>query len=248
MEYRWLGHTGICLSRLGIGTGAFPEAGAPDHGARLLCEAERLCLTFWDTANIHETYREIALALKQLGPARARIVISSKIEAKTARGARRQLDSALRALRRGWVDIILLHYVRESLSCWESALDTLHKAKRRGEVLAVGLSTHNPRFVRDGVARKVVDCVFVTLNVAGTWVEGRGGTRSMIEACQDAARTGVGVVLLKVLGNGALIPQRSRALRWAIGQAFADGVIVGTETIAQLRDTLRYFGGRGDPC
>ena len=41
--------------------------------------------------------------------------------------------------------------------------------------LAIGLSTHHPRFVREAIRMGVFDCVFMTLNCAGTWVEGRGG-------------------------------------------------------------------------
>jgi len=240
MEYRWLGKTGIRISRVGIGTGAFPEAGAPRHGARLLRDAASLGVTFWDTANNYDTYREIRLALRWLKSPSSRIVISSKLEAKTARGAARQIQKCLREIGRDWIDVMLLHYVQEPLMAWGGAIEALLKTKRRGEITAIGLSTHNPRYVREAIDSGVMDCVFVTLNVAGTWVEGRGGNAAMIRACQEAKRAGLGVVILKVLGNGALVTQRSRALRWAARRAFADGVIVGVETNVQLREDLRY--------
>jgi aryl-alcohol dehydrogenase-like predicted oxidoreductase len=150
---------------------------------------------------------------------------------------------------------MLLHYVQEPLREWRGAIDALVRAKRRGDVLAIGLSTHNPRFVREAIDTGVMECVFVTLNVAGTWVEGGGGNgaclprrsqqanfarrrQAMIDACQAAKRAGLGVVLLKVLGNGALVSQRISALRWAFSRPFADGVIVGVETIAHVRRDL----------
>ncbi len=240
MESRWLGTTGICLSRFGVGTGAFPEVGAPQHGAKLLYEAARLGVTFWDTANSYDTYREIRLALSRLGPSRARIIISSKLEAQTARGASRQITRCLHDVGRDWIDIMLLHYVREPLRAWEGAIKSLRRAKQRGEVLAIGISTHNPRYVREAICAQL-DCVFVTLNVAGSWVEGRGGNAAMIRACREARQAGLGVVLLKVLGNGALTHRRVQALRWAIRKPFADAVIVGVETIAQLHDDLVFF-------
>jgi aryl-alcohol dehydrogenase-like predicted oxidoreductase len=241
MEYRRLGKSGIRISRFGVGTGAFPEAGAPRHGTRLLCEAACLGVTFWDTANNYDTYREIRLALRRLGPGRSTITISSKLEAQTFLGASRQLTHCLREIGRDWVDIMLLHYVQEPLVAWHGALEALAKAKRRGEVLAIGLSTHHPRSVRDAIKTGELDCVFVTLNMTGTWVEGRGGSPAMIEACQEAKRAGLGVVILKVLGNGQLVGRKAQALRWAVSRSFVDGIIVGVETIAQLREDLVYF-------
>jgi len=238
MEERRLGRTGVCVSQVGIGTGAFPEAGAPQHGARLLCEAARLGVTFWDTANNYDTYREIRLALRRLGKASSRIVIASKVEAHSARGAASQLGRALRELGRDRVDIMLLHYVREPLRHWRGALKTLARAKRRGDVRAIGLSTHRPRLVREALEAGGLDCVFVTLNLAGAWIEGRGGRAAMIEACRLARRAGMGVVLLKVLASGQLSGRRVQALRWAARQPFADAILIGVETTSQLHQDL----------
>jgi aryl-alcohol dehydrogenase-like predicted oxidoreductase len=130
------------------------------------------------------------------------------------------------------------------LSRWQGAIATLQQAQRRGTVLAIGLSTHNPRYVREAITSGVMDCVFVTLNVAGTWVEGQGGNEAMIQACHKAERAGLGVVILKVLGNGGLASQKARALRWAVRQRFADGVIVGVETVSQLQEDAAYFSSK----
>jgi len=212
-----------------------------------LCEAARLGVTFWDTANNYDTYREIRLALARLGSRRSTIMISSKLEAKTLRGASRQIEYCLHEIGRDWVDIMLLHYVQEPLATWRGAIEALRRAKQRGDVLAIGLSTHHPRYVQEAIKTGMLDCVFVTLNVAGTWVEGRGGNPAMIVTCQEAKRAGLGVVILKALGNGQLVSQKGRALRWAVSRSFADGIIVGVETIAQLREDLIYFSSNNSP-
>jgi len=206
-----------------------------------LDEAARRGVTFWDTANSYDTYREIRLALNHLNRRRAGIVISSKLEAKTARGAARQIARCLRDIGQDWIDLMLLHYVQEPLEAWTGAIEACLAAKRRGQILTVGLSTHHPRYVQAAISTGVLDCVFVTLNVAGTWVEGSGGNPAMITACKAAKRAGLGVVILKVLGNGQLAVQKARALRWAVRQSFADGIIVGVETLGQLQEDLAYF-------
>ncbi len=62
----------------------------------------------------------------------------------------------------------------------------------------------------------------------------------MIESCVLAKQAGLGVVILKVLGNGQLVSQKMRALQWAARLPFADGIIVGVETLKQLREDVAY--------
>jgi aryl-alcohol dehydrogenase-like predicted oxidoreductase len=162
------------------------------------------------------------------------------LEAQQASGASRQIQRALRQIGRDWIDVMLLHYVREPLGRWAGALAALRRAKRHGDVRAIGLSTHHPRYVLAAIEEQL-DAVFATLNVAGTWNEGPDGREGMVRACRQAARAGLGVVILKVLGNGALCSQKARALRWAARYPHADAVLIGMASVDELRENVTYF-------
>lgn len=242
MTERLFGQTGIRVSSLTIGTGAFPEAGAPRVGAAILVRGAELGVTTWDTANNYDTYREIRLALRQLEPRlRDRIVIVSKIEAKTSSGARRQTEQALRQTGRPMVNVMLLHYVREPLTAWDGAIAYLLRAQRRGLVRAIGISTHDARWVRQACVDPRLQVIFGTLNQAGLWLDGGTTREEMRRTLEIASYRGYGIGILKVLGSGALVRRRRAAICWAAAHSFAQTLVIGVENTRQLEANVRLL-------
>ncbi len=239
---RLLGQTGVTVSRLTIGTGAFSEAGAPKAGANILIRGTELGATTWDTANNYDTYREIRLALQRLEPAtRNRVVIISKIEAKTRLGAQRQVERALRHTGRDWIDVLLLHYVREPLTRWDGAIEYLVRAKRRGLVRAIGISTHDARWIRQACLDPRLAVILGTLNQDGLWLDGGTTRDEMRQTLEIAYYRGYGIGLLKVLGSGALVRRRAEAIRWAAAHPFAHTLIIGVDSIPKLEENARML-------
>jgi aryl-alcohol dehydrogenase-like predicted oxidoreductase len=82
-----LGHTGLRVSRLGIGTGTHGWAGHSEQTAlgieelaSLLREAYGLGVTFWDAADQYGSHPHVAEALKQVP--RDRVILTTKTTAK----------------------------------------------------------------------------------------------------------------------------------------------------------------------
>jgi aryl-alcohol dehydrogenase-like predicted oxidoreductase len=161
MRYRRLGHSGLFVSELCLGTmtfggseGMWGQIGKLQQGDadNLLRTALDAGINFIDTANIYASGRSeeiLGRALKNLGVARQDVVIATKVmgvmgEGPNARGASRahildQVKASLARMRIDHIDLYQLHGFDPATPIVESleALDTL---VRQGYVRYLGLS------------------------------------------------------------------------------------------------------------
>src|SRR3990170_6560861 len=107
-----LGTSGLKVSKLGFGTFDFgiPSLNiSSEEGGRILMEAYKLGVNFWDTSDDYGSHPHVASALK-LVP-RKEVVVCTKTSARSGEQALKSLRSSLKELGTDYIDVFLLHYV-----------------------------------------------------------------------------------------------------------------------------------------
>ncbi|MBR1706524.1 MAG: aldo/keto reductase [Bacteroidales bacterium] len=154
MKYTTLGDTGIKVSRICVGCMSYGKASedfhqwtlGPEDTQAMVAHAIDLGVNFFDTANIYSfgTSEEyLGKALKNIGIARDKVVIASKVffnEGCLSRKAiLREIDGTLQRLGTDYLDLYQIHRFDYGTPVGETmeALDSLVKA---GKVRAIGAS------------------------------------------------------------------------------------------------------------
>lgn len=245
MQYRFLGKTGIAVSRLCFGAltiGPLQAKLPLKEGARVIRAALEAGVNFIDTAELYLTYPYIREAIRDLG---RDIVICSKCYAYTCQDMKQSVNKALTELGRDYIDIFMLHEQESMLTVkghWE-AVEYLLEAKRRGVVRAVGISTHHVGGVLAAAAIPEIEVVHPLINMAGIGI--RGGTKEdMLAAIRTAAAAGKGIYAMKALGGGNLLKNPEEALRYVLSVPEVDSVAVGMRTVHEVEYNVQLFSGQ----
>jgi len=149
VEYRRLGHSGLLVSAVGLGTNNFgtrlDEAGT----RRVLDQALELGITFVDTADSYGRGASEALIGKLLGPRRKDVVLATKFSSPMGnspyqRGTSRRwlieaLDASLRRLATDAIDLYQIHFPDPETPI-EETLRALDDVVAAGKVRYVGYS------------------------------------------------------------------------------------------------------------
>ncbi|NLJ85421.1 MAG: 4Fe-4S binding protein [Firmicutes bacterium] len=244
MEYRQLGATDIRVSRLCFGALTISplQRNLPaGEGAQVIQRAMDLGVNFIDTSQFYRVYPPIALALKQYAK-KDEVVIASKSYAYDTAGMKAALEEALRELDRDHIDIFLLHEQESSLTIrghWE-AVEYLLKAKERGLVRAIGISTHRVAGVRAAALVPELDVVSPLINYTGIGII--DGTRDdMVEAIKFAAACGKGIYGMKPFGGGHLMDTIETAMEFLLNLQEIDSIAVGMKSIPEVEMNVRLI-------
>ena len=243
-----LGRSGIQVSPLCFGTLTLGplQAGLPlRDGARLIRHALERGINFFDTADLYGTYPYLKAALKGR---QEEAVIASKSYDYTREGMEKSLARALRETGRDVIDLFLLHEQESALTLkgHGAALEYLVKAREKGLIRAVGVSTHHVAAVWAAGAREEIDVIHPLLNVAGIGI--RDGTRDdMVKALESAARRGIGIYAMKPLGGGHLMGRAREALHFILGVPFLASTAVGMQEEREVDVNCYYFSGEEPP-
>ena len=181
MKYRNLGKTDISVSSIGIGAWQLGgplildgvHDGHPDPGEanviKLIRDLGELGVNFIDTAEQYshgESERRIGEAIKA---DRDKWVVSTKFGHKVGEGNRRHIDTSpqsimpaledsLKRLQTDYVDVYNYHTIPDIAHLEESA-EVLQKAKDKGMIRALGISTTDTAIVRELIKRDMLDVV-----------------------------------------------------------------------------------------
>lgn len=245
MEYRVLGRTGIKVSRLCFGSLTIGplQANLPlREGAAIIRCALDAGVNFIDTAELYGNYQYIR---EGTAGRSGSVVVASKCYAYTREGMRASIEKALRETGRDWMDIFLLHEQESELTIlghWE-AVEEMIRAKRKGYVRAVGISTHSVRAVRAAASLPEFDVIHPLINIKGIGI--RDGTaEDMKAAILEASLAGKGLYGMKALGGGALISVREEALAFALSVPGLASLAVGMQSPAEVGCNVALFEGR----
>lgn len=248
MEYRFLGGTGIKVSRLCFGAltvGPLQANLEVREGARVIREALERGVNFIDTAKYYRNYPYIKEALKGYN---GEVVITSRSYDYRAEDMRQSLEEALLEIGRDRIDIFMLHEQESYYTLkghWE-ALEYLFKAKEKGLIRAVGVSTHRVACVKAAAAIPEIDVIFPIVNIKGLGI-GDGNLEDMLGAIRQARQFGKGIYGMKPLGGGNLIGQREEALAFVLGLEELDAIALGMKSLAEVDMNVRIFNGEKVP-
>jgi aryl-alcohol dehydrogenase-like predicted oxidoreductase len=240
LEYTTLGQTGIKVSRLCFGAltiGPLQANLPPQEGAKVIRAALELGVNFIDTAELYGTYPHIAQAVKGR---RDKVVIASKSYAYTKEGMEESLARALRELNTDYLDLFLLHEQESAHTIrghWE-AFEYLLRAKEKGQLRAVGISTHAVAATISAASIPEIDVIHPLYNIRGLGI--LDGTRErMREAIGRAAQFGKGIYAMKPLGGGNFRENVKASLDYVLKTPGVDAVAMGMKSISEVELDVR---------
>ncbi|MGN7359045.1 aldo/keto reductase [Paenibacillus sp. SAF-054] len=151
MKYRRLGHSGMEVSLLGLGTNAFGKRADQETSTRIIHQAIDRGINFIDTANIYAGSESERIIGEALSGRRHEVVLATKAglvngEGPNTRGSSRyhvmqELDRSLKRLRTDYVDLYQIHTFDPSTPL-EETLRTLDDMVRSGKVRYIGASNY----------------------------------------------------------------------------------------------------------
>jgi aryl-alcohol dehydrogenase-like predicted oxidoreductase len=251
MKKNTLGKTGLAVTPVGFGvlTVGRTQLGMPvREGAALLRHALERGVNLIDTAQYYETYPYIREALRgtNLEP-----VIVSKSLARGERGMLEAIEEARREMDRDVIDAFLLHEVRHGSDFADrrGAFEALCKAKAKGLVKAIGVSTHHVDVAERMADIPEADLLFALINHRGLGIrrgDGPGTKEEMAAAIGKAAETGLGVLAMKVLGGGNFAGDYTAALDYVTALPGIASVVLGIGRRDEADRMVEYAEGTLD--
>lgn len=236
MTMKSLGNTGIKVSRLCFGAltmTPFQANLSIKEGAELIIHARDRGVNFLDTAEIYDNYEYIREALKSIK--RDEFVISTKTYAYDIETAEKSLNKALKELNTDYIDLFLLHEQESqyTLKGHYEALEYLFKAKEKGYIKAVGVSTHFINCVEAALKYKEIQVVHPILNYRGIGIQD-GSIQEMVEILKVLKSKDIGIYTMKALGGGHLISNSIEAINWVKNLDFVDSIAIGMQSIEEI--------------
>ena len=208
MRYRRLGRTGLQVSEIGLGGGGL-RCSTTAYAVALIGRALELGINYIDTASSYgDSEAKVGIALEGR---RKQASIATKLDARTARDARREFADSLARLRTDYVDVLHLHAVNsiEDLDRCMSrggAWEAMQRAREEGAARFLGITGHRHEVLVEALKRDVFDVALFIMNV----VE-RDAEKELIPL---ALARDIGMTVMKPLATG-LVPA-GLALRYLL--------------------------------
>ena len=253
MKTNQLGNTGIQVTPVGLGvlTIGNTQLDLPLHeGARIVRYAYDQGIRFFDTAQYYETYPYIREAFADVDCSKEnpdRPVIASKSLDLSYEEMEAAIEEALRELDLEYIDVFLLHEVRQDPD-WDSragAWQCLQDYKAKGVIGAIGVSTHHIDVVQRMINVPECDIVFPLINYVGLGIRkgaAPGTAGEMADAIRQCLAVGKGVFAMKAFGGGNLSGQYRKALDY-VQSLGVHSIMVGMGKEEEVDRLISYAEG-----
>lgn len=218
---RKLGRTGIEVSILGFGSGSrFLMYREEDEALAALSRALDLGITYIDTAHSYGDGKSEERIGRLMPERRKQVTLATKLSARTADDARRQIELSLKRLRTDRLDVVHIHALSgpEDLAAIEKpdgVLKALYEAREQKVARAIGITCHAaPEALKTALERHDFDCTQMALNAAmARMADGKGGMKATPMpaggfeelALPVAVRKGMGVIAMKVFAQDQIV-------------------------------------------
>lgn len=218
---RILGRTGIEVSILGFGSGSrFLMYAEEDKALAALTKALDLGITYIDTAHSYGDGKSEERIGKLMPERRKQLTLATKIAARKADDAKRQIETCLKLLQTDHLDVLHIHALAgpEDLAAIEApdgVLKALYKARDEKITRAIGITCHaSPSALKLALERHDFDCTQMALNAAmARMADTKGGMKAtrMPEggfeelALPVAVRKKMGIIAMKVFGQDQIV-------------------------------------------
>jgi hypothetical protein len=248
-----LGDSGVKVTRLAFGTGTFSGRVQRDLGqdafTRLVRHAYDRGVRFFDTGESYSgTPQMLSIALKGLPRDSYRLM--TKWDVGSNQDALARIDRYRRDLGSEYIDILLIHYVRDPrwTETTRAAQDGLSEAKARKTILAHGVSTHGLPALGTVLGNKWVDVSLLRTNHAGVHMDTPdvgdpdiiGDVQQVVAHTRKIHAQGTGVVGMKLIGEGRFIKpeEREASIRFVMGLGSVDAITIGFKSTAEVDEAI----------
>jgi predicted aldo/keto reductase-like oxidoreductase len=189
LDYKTLGHTGLKVTTLGFGCMITSDPSVIERAADI-------GINYFDTARGYQHGNNERMVGAALGARRKRIVLSTKSGAQDKDGLLKDLDTSLHELNTDFVDIWYLHGKGSPADIRDDMIEAQQLAKKQGKIRFAGVSTHGgQQQLLPWLAQKgVFDVVLTSYNFSMD--------PAIEQAIAAAAKSGMGVVAMKVMAGG----------------------------------------------
>jgi predicted aldo/keto reductase-like oxidoreductase len=218
---RTLGRTGIKVPILGFGSGSrFLMYKDEDKAIEALNRALDLGITYIDTAHDYGKGKSEERIGQVMATRRKEVTLATKIPARTADEARRQIELGLKRLRTDHLDVLHIHQLKslDDLAAIEATggvLEALHEAREQKITRAISITCHaDPVALQTALERHDFDCTQMALNAGlARMADAPGGMKATLMGAASferlalpvATRKHMGVIAMKVFGQEQLI-------------------------------------------
>jgi len=257
MPARKLGRTGQRVPILAFGTGSrFMLYEKEDEALQALNRAIDLGITYIDTAHSYGGGKSEERIGKLMVTRRKEVFLATKIGARKADEAMRQIELSLKRLQTDHVDLLHIHQLAslEDLAAIEApdgVLKAVYKARDQKMARFIGITCHaDPTALKTALERHDFDCTQMALNAAlARMVNQPGGMKAarMPEggfeavALPIAVRKNLGVIAMKVFGQDQLLGTApvEKLLYYSLSLPISTAV-VGMPKLAHIEQNVQW--------
>ncbi len=218
---RTLGKTGIEVSIVGFGSGSrFLMYKEEDKALEALTKALDLGVTYIDTAHSYGDGKSEERIGRLMPERRKQITLATKLSARKADDARRQIELSLKRLQTNHLDVLHIHALAgpEDLASIEKPdgiLKALYEARDQKITRAIGITCHaSPTALKSALERHDFDCTQMALNAAMARMSdepsglkatlmNKGGFEEL--ALPIAVRKKMGIIAMKVFAQDQIV-------------------------------------------
>lgn len=225
MPVRVFGRTGEKVSILAFGAGSrFLMYQDEEEAVKVLNHAIELGINYVDTAHSYGEHGESEQRVgKVLLHRRKEVFLATKIEARKADEAMRQIELSLKRLQTDHVDVLHIHSLLgpddlAAIEAPDGVLNAAHKARDQKMARFLGITSHtDPAVLKTALERHDFDCVQMALNAGLTRMD-FGSPQKAIPmpkgnfetlALPVANRKKMGVIAMKIFGQEILLGKAS---------------------------------------
>jgi hypothetical protein len=218
---RMLGRTGIRVPILGFGSGSrFLMYAEEDRALEALESALALGITYIDTAHAYGNGKSEERIGRIMGRHRKDVILATKIPARKADQAWREIELSLKRLNTDRLDVLHIHMLKDAadlaaISGRGGVLEALYAAREQKIARAIGITCHaNPSALKSALEQHDFDCTQMALNAGmATMADTANGFKATLAgeasferlALPVAKRKKMGVIAMKVFGQEQLL-------------------------------------------
>jgi aryl-alcohol dehydrogenase-like predicted oxidoreductase len=247
-----LGKSGVQVTRLAFGTGSsnghVQSALGQQEFSKLVAYAYERGIRFFETAESYSTPAMLGEALKPYP--RDSYVLMSKVTTDPDADPHQRFEDMLRTSKTEYFDIMLLHWQHDGqwvqeTKRWQDGIDHF-QAKRT--FLSRGASVHGLPALRQMPGNPWLQVAMIRMNHKGTRMDGPTGddnnnpdnVSEVVEHVKQVKKDGMGVISMKLVGNGAFTnhDDRQKAMRFAFKTAGIDCATVGFKSTQEIDEAI----------
>lgn len=246
-----LGNSNIKVTRLAFGTGSNNGHIQANLGqvefTKLVRHAYDRGIRFFETAEAYATPAMLGEALK--GLPRDSYQLMTKVTTDEGVDPLVRFEQMRKISNTDYFDIMLLHY--QHTSTWVADTtrwkDGIMEAESKKIILSHGASVHGLPALRQVPGDKWLQVAMIRMNHKGAVMDaedyatrGLGDVAEVVEHVKQVRKEGMGVVSMKLVGNGSFVNRddRQKAMKFAFQNAGVDCVTVGCKSTAEVDEAI----------